>query len=515
MLAFAAFFLMSAAWALALPINGTYDEKHHIVRAYAVATGHWLPDGPAADGTTFGSEGFDVPGSLLPRNVDCAVGAKHRGPASCQTFVESREKVRTPSAAARYSPVYYLPVGLPLLVSPDRTGVVLARGVSALVSALLLAAAVATAVQVGGRVLVAGVALVSTPMAMDLNGSVNPNGLEIAAGVLLFVTLTALLRGAVSRRVLLLTGVAAALLLTVRQLGPVLLAVDVAACALLAGRARITALWRDRAARRTVGGFVVLGVAVLVGWMAASGGADTAAVPARAVGGDIARQIVTDRMRFYAQQIVGQFGYGEATISRFAIGFWYLLCLALVIPALVRGGWRLRGVLAGLVGFCLALLVALDWHFAPLNGWFAHGRYAMPTGVGIVLLAAFAYPSGGAETRLARLWRSPWLAPALVVATAPVHLYALARVMTRFASGMDASLNPFAGPWRPVAGPAVPLLVMVVGLAALVVVSLVTHRNVNQRPGTVFGELDNGCVTPIGQSASTVTGASTTNAASL
>jgi hypothetical protein len=520
LLAFAAFFLISASWALALPVNGTYDEKHHIVRAYAVVTGQWLPAGPADDGTTFGSEGFDVPASLLPRNVDCAVGAKRRGPASCQSPTGDRQKVRTPSAAARYSPVYYLPVGLPLLVSPDGTGIVIARLVSALLSALLLAAAVGTAVRLGSRMLVAGVALVSTPMAMNLNGSVNPNGLEIAAGVLLFVTLSALLRGVqprgvVSRRLLVLAGVAAAIMLTVRQLGPVLLAVDVAACILLAGRARVVALWRSRDARRILGGFTLVGVALVTAWLAVSGGADTAAVPERGVGGDIARQIVTDRMPFYVRQIVGQFGYGETTISPYAICFWYLLCLAVVIPALVWGGWRLRLVLAGLVGFCLALLVALDWHFAPLNGWFAHGRYALPTGVGVVLLAALAWPSDGLGTRP---WNgvahSRWLALALVVAAAPVHLYALARVMTRFSSGIDASLNPFAGQWRPVGGPVVPLLVSVVGLAVLAILSLVTQGSGFPSPGTVSGELDNGCVKPIGQSGSGVTKASTTDATS-
>jgi hypothetical protein len=168
------------------------------------------------------------------------------------------------------------------------------------------------------------------------------------------------------------------------------------------------------------------------------------------------------------------------------------------------------------VAFCLALLVALDWHFAPLNGWFAHGRYAMPTGVGVVLLAALAWPSDGRATRpWGRLARSRWLLFALVVGTVPVHLYALARVMTRFSSGLDASLNPFAGQWRPVGGPVVPLLVAVAGLAALAVMSFVTQRKGFASPGTVSGELDNGCVTPIGQSASRVAEASTTDAASL
>ena len=66
LLAFAAFFLMGAAWALALPVNGTYDEKHHIVRAYAVADGQFFSPVNVTDGSGFGTQGFRVPASLLP-----------------------------------------------------------------------------------------------------------------------------------------------------------------------------------------------------------------------------------------------------------------------------------------------------------------------------------------------------------------------------------------------------------------------------------------------------------------
>jgi hypothetical protein len=507
LLAFAAFFLLGAAWAVALPVNGTYDEKHHIVRAYAVAHGDLLPAGPASDGTTFGSEGFDVPASLLPANVNCT--HLDRGPASCLGPAGARsETVRQPSAAARYTPVYYLPVGLPLLVSPDRAGIVAARLVSALIAALLLAAAVV----IGGS---AGVALVATPMVMNLSGSLNPNGVEIAAGVLLFAALSALLRGGgagpargtaygVHLGLPVSAGLAAFLLLTVRPpLGPVLLAVDVAACALLAGRGGLAALWRDRATRLILTGFALAGVAVTGIWTAVSGGPDTSAVPDRAVGGNILRQIAMDRWHFYVNQVVGQFGYGEVTISRYAIYLWYALWLVVLVPALIRAGWRLRLVLAGLAAFCLAVVVALDLHFAPLSGWFAHSRYVLPTAVGIVLLAV-AYgraPSGR------------WLPLALVAVTVPIHLYALARVLNRFRAGLDAPLAPFGGGWHPAGGPLLPLLLAVAGLAVLLGLSY-TERDARGLRVTLAQEPDNGIVTSNGQSATVVTKASTTDAAS-
>jgi hypothetical protein len=504
LLAFAAFFLTSAAWALALPTDGTYDEKHHIVRAYAVASGRLLPDGPASDGTTFGNEGFDVPKSLLPGSVNCVrSGAKPA--ASCQVYGHGSGTARVPSAAARYSPVYYLPVGLPLLVSPDRTGVVLARLVSALLSALLLALAVVVAAGMR-RLLVTGVVLAVTPMATNLSGSVNPNGLEIAAGVLLFVALTAALERP-RRGLVLLAGIAAALLLTLRPpLGPILLVADVAAVAVLAGRARIAAFVRDQNVRRILGASVLAGVAFTLVWTLVSGGPATAPVQARAIHGDIGKQIATNRLPFYVHQIVGQFGYGETTISRYAIDFWYLLVAAVVVPALIWGGWRLRLVLAGIVAFCFALLVALDYHFAPQSGWFAHGRYAMPTGVGLVLLAALFT---GGPSRWREVTRNRWFAVGLVAATAPVQLYALARVLTRYESGIDAPLNPFTGSWHPAGGAALPLLVLAVGLLLVVTV---TNSNLSERPVTLSGGLDNGSVTPVAHSATLADQTSTTDA---
>jgi len=319
LLSFAAFFLLAAAWAFALPVNGTYDEKHHIIRAYAVVHGEWLSAKPASDGTTYGSEGYEVPSTLIPGNVDCARG---RGPASCQTTrpgssseapgpsVGAKPKsgmVLLPTAAARYSPVYYLPVGLPLLVSPDRTGILFSRLISAALSALLLAAAAAGAVALRSRLLLAGVALVGTPMAMNLNGSVNPNGLEIAAGVLVFVGVTALLRGVIGRPLLVATGIAAFLMLTVRQLGPVLLAVDVAACALVAGRARVAAALRTPGVRPVLGGFVAAGVAFVAAWSLLSP-ADTAPIVGRGKAGNIWALIATERLPFYVKQVVEQFG---------------------------------------------------------------------------------------------------------------------------------------------------------------------------------------------------------------
>jgi hypothetical protein len=181
----------------------------------------------------------------------------------------------------------------------------------------------------------------------------------------------------------------------------------------------------------------------------------------------ILRGLVEHRFEFYLRQIVGQFGYGETTMSPLAALLWYALIAAVVVPAAWRVGWRVRAVLAGLLVAGFGMLVALEFYFVPTAGWFSHGRYALPILAGVVLIAAATDP------RPARWW---W-PPALVLATAAVHLYALVRVLSRYADGIDASLSPFAGGWDPPVPAALALAAVPVGVAVVAVVATVALRD--------------------------------------
>ncbi|WP_432982319.1 DUF2142 domain-containing protein [Dactylosporangium sp. CA-233914] len=469
LIAFAAFFLLGAAWALALPPNGTYDEKQHLVRAYAVWTGQWLPHDRAVDASGIETNAFTGPRSLLPDNADCTfIDKPDYHPASCLVTTSDHADTLMPSAAARYSPVYYALVGLPLRISPDGTGLIWARLLSAALSALLLAAAVAIA---PGRLERLAVVLVTTPMAADLAGSINPNGLEISAAVLLFVALL--------HRRWALAGAGAVLLFTARDLGPFFV-LAVVVISLFVTRTHPRALLHRA--------FLVpaaLGAAFAVFWaLVASRGSDLD--PGRPVpptsSGAILSGIAHGRAEFWARQIVGQFNYGETTLSIAVIGMWYLLCALLVLPALRFGDRRLRlGIVTALAGSA-ALLVALELYFAPKVGDFAHGRYVMPLGVGVVLLAPLALrdANGRYATWLARRpWRA-WVPVAAAALAVPMQLYALARVMTRFQRGIAAGLNPFGGSWSPPLGSAVPLLCALVGAGLLGVI--VTRSSVRPTP---------------------------------
>jgi hypothetical protein len=464
-LAFAAFHLLGAAWATALPVNGTYDESHHIARAYAVFSGQWRA----------GDASLRVPASLLPANPDCTWDPRPVWrPASCHQAVEGHGLVAAPSGAARYPPWYYLLVGAPIRVSPDSGGIIAARLLSVSLSAVLLGAAVAIAIGLGFPMLAAAAALVVTPMVVNLVGAINPNGLEISAAIVLFVALLGLLdtpaaaadtrrRAPMPRRTLLfLAGLAAFLLLTLRHLGPLLLAVDLAAIALLVGRQRAAAELRRRDTRRVLGGWVAVGALTAGTWLLV-GGSPAAEVPRGPLpsltAGDVADGIVTFRIPFYVEQLVGRFSYGETRISPWAIRLWYVLFAVVAGAAVWRGPRRLRLVLAGLILVSLAILVALELSFLPKGRWYAHGRYALPILVGVVLVAGWARRHDGR-----------WYVPAsLVIVAAPVHLYALARVMIRFQTGTGGELSTLGqGPWHAPSGTVLPLAFVLMGVALLV-----------------------------------------------
>jgi hypothetical protein len=319
--------------------------------------------------------------------------------------------------------------------------------------------------------LAAAVGLVATPMVVNLAGSINPNGLEICAAVLLFASGLGLVRdGAEPRRLwLACAAVAAFVVVTVRHIGPVLVLIDIAALAVLAGPAGARAAARRRDLWAWIGGGVGAGLVVYTGWLllARSPVGPGPGEPTDLGVGGILRGLVSHRFEFYVRQIVGQFGYGETTMSPLAVLLWYVLVAALVLPAARRAGWRVRGVLAGLAAAGFGLLVALEFYFVPTDGWFSHGRYALPVLVGVVLIAA------GCDARTPRWW---WTL-ALVLATTPVHLYALTRVLSRYREGIDASLSPFGGRWDPPVPAAVALAAVLLGVAAVAVCATITERD--------------------------------------
>ncbi|WP_074309719.1 DUF2142 domain-containing protein [Micromonospora cremea] len=465
-LAFVGFLLIFGAWSAAAPYDGTPDEREHVVRAAGVAAGQIAPPPAAAKK---GSGAFQrVPAGLVraqcwqfkpQRSAACAVP-----PGSDDTLV------RTGTGAGRYHPVYYAVVGWPLTIWPGWSGVLLARLISAAISAALLAGAFVVAVKWSRRRLMVGGLLVAvTPMAAQMASAVNPNGVEIAAGAAFFAAVIPLLldrRPRPHRGLLLLAGISGLLLAMLRQTGPLLLATAFVAFAFPWRQSNLGRLLRERAVRWW-GAAIVVAVLTALAWGVAMKTSDLGTYGGNVYTYGQAAFAEADRWRGYLDQMVGVTSWLDTRMPAPAYLIWQFLAAALVVGAFVFGRlvdrWRLLVLFVGGVVVPSAMQVAL----VKQTGFVTQGRYMLPILAGMLLFAAYVWEERGLDAA-----RSRTLVRLSIVLLLPIQLFTLIFTMVRWQNGLPRyltfrTLNPFAGDWHPPLGSITPLVASVLGLVLL------------------------------------------------
>lgn len=477
-----AFFLLGACWAVATPFGGAYDEDSHILRGASTWYGQLRVDPAAA---MWHSGGYvKVPASLVPPHRGCMLKAptgNKRPPASCQgTPPSSHAMVRAASGAARYNPLYYVAVSWPMRISPDMTGVIWSRLVSALLSALMFASAFTVGWRFRrGWLLPAAVVLLATPTEMSLAGSINPNGLEISAAVLFWTALLVLARAdplpdrRYVRHLALLAALSGIPLVSMRQMGPLLALTAAAACALAARPGRLRELLRYRPLWWGAGAVSVMSALGVV-WTFTSGDlyigySQFVPTPWQTV----MQNILVNRSGDWVRQMVARF-YGAVVPPDWVIYTWYLLVGVAVVTGLVVAGWRLVLSVLATLAFSATLAVALELRYYDASGTTQQGRYYLPIVAGALLLAA----SAPALQRFAAARYT--LVVALV--TAPLSLLCLAVMMSIFQNGYTRGVHPFGGAWEPPGGPWLPLSLGVAGSAVLVGLAVGRCRQARRVP---------------------------------
>jgi hypothetical protein len=478
-LVFLALFLMFGAWSLAAPYDGTPDEMEHLLRAAGVAAGELTPP-PAETATGAGAVAVQtVPDGLVRQN--CWRFKRERSAACARPPSADRTPVKAVTAAGRYHPAYYALVGWPLRLWPGWSGVLVARLISAAVSAALVACALLVTVRRSRhRLMVAGLLAATTPMAAQLAGAVNPNGLEIAAGIAFFAAAIPLIldRVATRRRGLVwLAGVSAVVLATLRSTGPLWFVIAFLALAAPSRRTELRELWRRRETRWW-GLVVAVALLASVGWIVA-----TQVLPKGTYSGQWlyrsqAALIEADRWRAYLDQIVGVTSWLDARMPAPPYLVWQFAAASLIVFALALGGWRDRARLLVLLVGAVVLPSALQvWNIRE-TGFVTQGRYMLPLLVGLPLLAAHILEGRALGAEQARA-----LTRLFVVLLLPIHLGCLAFTMVRWQRGLPRSpqlswLNPLVGDWHPVVGSLVPLAAETAGA---VILGVLVWRAVSRR----------------------------------
>jgi hypothetical protein len=488
LLAFAAFFALSATWALTVPLGTTIDEGAHMTWAAAVADGQLAParyDVPWGHDVLWVTARVRVPEVIADLGVTSGCSARDpQEPATCNSSTsasDSSRMVTGKTIMSLYNPLYYAAVGWPVYVLPGLDGLYAMRLISALICSLLVACAAVVALRIG-RVAFAGVLVAATPMVLAQAGSVNPNGPEAAGGLLAFTALCALAfdpEPAFVRSRLWFFALGAGVVAIVRPAGLEWLGVIAVMAVLLLGARPAYQLVRDRRSWPALGG-LLLAVLYAATWMFTRGGLNSVPLP----NGDkyTLKDSLEDSVRGtpgMLRSMIGPFStsdtfypFGTEAAWLLLLGF-LLLCAALFATRrqlLVLGLWFAGVVLMPIVANALT---------GPglINLW--QGRYGLWFAVGLPVYAAMVV-----EKRLAD-WApvvERRLTPITVATVLVGHLAIFWFEVRRYGVGQAGSALPFHFEWEPPMTWAGEGLLFAIGLALL---GFLAWRGTARRDGSV------------------------------
>ena len=384
-----------AAWLVANPFGRAPDEPAHYVRALAAGTGDVHGQRVSLPGyspaTRKWVEGIGREFSLPPRLVlapnPCPV-FDPKVPASCQrSWPATGPPGPVFSNVGSYQPYIYAPVGALMNLAPTPwAAFLIGRAVMATVSLALIALAALTLWQPHSRgglplhpALVLGLVAAVSPMEIFLAGSLNPSGVEIAAGLATAAGLLSLAARHAPRGAWLTFGAGATVLALTRSLGPYFVAVLVG-IGVLAFGGRLLQAAREAPEAAVVAAGCVVGAAVLNLWW------EAAYQPHLSWAG-VFGHLTLSQVPELSQEVVGKFGWLEAHLPWPFYVAWGVVFATLVVFALARGTWIERAALFGLLAGCAALAVAFHSVMPETIGFDFQGRYLMPLVVAAPLLA--------------------------------------------------------------------------------------------------------------------------------
>ena len=469
------FFVLAAAWAFASPLFSVPDEAAHTVKAAAVDRGELLgrklavPDKPG----TILRGGFTVvvrvPTSYTWNSSDlpnCYISTP-RTPASCAPkFVDNPHEARWTTWVGRYPPTYYALVGWPTLFNTGTLSVYLGRLLSAVLFAALLATAIACAWEAPEfRLLALGVVLAATPTAVFLAGGVNPSGLEIAAAICLWSSLSVAVladRPVVPTHLLVAVAASGIVLTITRPISALWVVLAVGTVLALAHRDRIVDLLR-RHSSRIVAGLVTAAVIAGAAWTLLAGtlGNEEGEDP-RGLDFVHALRHSLRRTPTFFREMVGVFGWRTTPAPTLVYWAWGAVLLVVVVLALRYAGRRAAWTVVTLIGLAILVPVVLEAANAHDKGFSWQGRYGLPLAVGIPIVAAVTLGRAAPLSRRA----TAWLAGGVTGVVALVQVVAFYGALRRYAVGTAGPLVFFghAG-WEPPL-PAWLLVLAVLGASA-------------------------------------------------
>jgi hypothetical protein len=420
----AACLLMQTAWILAVPPFRGSDEFDHAYRADSVAHGHWAAsEQPPSDGV----------GRLLPVRPSIVRAAEdvcefygYTGRDNCHARRGAGEGlVLASSGAATYSPAFYWIVGTPALLSEGVGALLIMRAMATLLCTVFFGLTfylltLGTEVRLRPVALLAGM----TPVVVYSTAIAAPNGLEMAAGSTVWAALMLLgadrLDARTQRCVVTLFAFASAVLVSLRQLGPLWFLLSFSTCLALYGLAPYLRLARQHpvlAGLTTVS--IGTATAVNVWWVLTA-----TALPETSRSAGVERLEVTlANIPVWILQTIAAFPLRNEQAPWIVYVPYLILAPALIVIALRVGTRRVRLAIALFVLLSQVVPAAITYATldSPLPGW--QGRYALPFTIGFLLVCAAALDWVGNRRLGGAILLSVWLSLALAHVVSVVSVF--------------------------------------------------------------------------------------------
>lgn len=473
---------MSVLWALASPVFSVPDENAHATKAIAQVRGQIIGDEVEGVRHLVVSlpEGYRYDPAILcfaqypAVTADCAVGL---GSGTGQDWFNTW--------VGAYNPVYYWMVGWPSLILDGSAGIYGMRIVSAIINAALLALAFQTALA-GRRVrwMPLGLAFLLGPMVVYFAGSVNPQGLEVAAAAALWCGLLRLVEshGDPEASTLpkwhlwVVVTVAAALLANARATGPLWVVIIVLLCLLVGGWGPTRSIFTTAMNYWWMGAIAVAGISSFV-WTLRGGSlsnqAEESDAPLVHAGFLEGFTYMIRQVPGFVQQSVAYFGWLDTPMPDSAYLLFFIPIAVLVLLAFTTIRSR-DGVVLLTVMVAALLVPALVQGFSVgQTGIIWQGRYGLFLYIGIALVAGWLL-SGDHAGRVAFL--SVRMTAILTIMLASFGAFAFVVALSRYVVGIDRPLTDMlrAAAWQPPLGWLVltVLFSVVIALAAAWIIRL-------------------------------------------
>jgi hypothetical protein len=463
---------LGCSWALTEPPLVNSDEPAHAVKAAALWRGQVLPpkqqlpdEGPGSLIRGAFTTRVTVPtsyGRQTAKSPECFIWDS-TVPAGCMPgWADDPTPTQWTSYIGRYPPTYYSFLGWTTRLDTGVTGFYAMRLASAVLNALLLATAFALSrLAPRFRYLTVALLVAVTPEVLLLAGSINPNGQEIAAGILAWVavSIAVLWEGPVlPRKVLVAAVVACSLLALTRPLSDLWLAIiGLGLLAIFGERDRVRARLRQRDVQVAIGLVALAGVLGAAWTLVSDDLGNNRGYNPWGLGLVQAVQHSLALSWSYLQQAVAVFGWDRTPSPAPLTWAWGVAFLALVGLAYRAADRRRRVGLVALTTVVFLVPTALQAPTAEAIGFVWSGRYWLAVVAGVPVVAALVL--GARATSPSRV-----LIGLVAVIAATGHVVAHAAAMRRWTVGTDGPLNYLSGTgWVP----PVPSWLLLVTTAAL------------------------------------------------